>query len=172
MNKIARFLKATRFKRNVIIHDNSPRFEGDWIAVPREDFDEFRNALADIDIDTLRQDPTISSGWRVRAAVALQHLGEKDRESVLREFDDDPAPTLLELLGDYLDARERQKEAILADRNQLEEDATLDVEMYEKRLHAFLDETQAARAERLLREIFTDPEVARLVSAAMRDERK
>ncbi|KKM96680.1 hypothetical protein LCGC14_1175500, partial [marine sediment metagenome] len=95
MNKIARFLKATRFKRNVIIHDNSPRFEGDWIAVPREDFDEFRNALADIDIDTLRQDPTTSSGWRVRAAVTLQHLGEKDRESVLREFDDDPAPTLL-----------------------------------------------------------------------------
>jgi hypothetical protein len=89
MNKIARFLKAMRFKRNVIIHDNAPRFEGDWIAVPREDFDELRNALADIDIDTLRVDPTTPSGWRVRAAVALSSLNEKDRECVLREFGDD-----------------------------------------------------------------------------------
>ena len=34
-----------QFKRNVIIHDN-PEFEGEWIAVPREDFDAFRATLA------------------------------------------------------------------------------------------------------------------------------
>lgn len=89
MNKIARFLKATLFKRNVTIHDDSPKFKGDWIAIPREDFDEFRNALTDIDTDTLRQDPTTAAGWRVRAAVSLSHLNEKDRERVLCECADD-----------------------------------------------------------------------------------
>jgi len=34
-----------QFKRNVIIHD-SPEFEGEWVAVPREDFIAFRAALA------------------------------------------------------------------------------------------------------------------------------
>ena len=37
-------LKAGQFKRNTIIHDN-PEFEGDWIAVPRKDFDAFRTTL-------------------------------------------------------------------------------------------------------------------------------
>ena len=37
--------KAGQFKRNTCIHDN-PDFEGEWIAVPREDFDAFKAALA------------------------------------------------------------------------------------------------------------------------------
>ena len=34
-----------QFKRNVIIRDN-PAFEGEWVAVPREDFDAFKAVLA------------------------------------------------------------------------------------------------------------------------------
>ena len=37
--------KKGQFKRNVIIHDN-PEFEGEWIAIPREDFDAFKAAIA------------------------------------------------------------------------------------------------------------------------------
>ena len=33
------------FKRNVIIHDNHG-FDGEWIAIPREDFDRFQKARA------------------------------------------------------------------------------------------------------------------------------
>ncbi len=41
-------------------------------------------------------------------------------------------------LRDYLDARDRQNAAIMADRNQAEEDATLDVDMYEKQLRTLI----------------------------------
>ena len=34
-------LEAARLGRNVIIHNN-PQFEGEWVAVPREDFDRLR----------------------------------------------------------------------------------------------------------------------------------
>ena len=39
------FYKKSEFKRNVIIHDN-PDFEGEWIAVPHEDFDALRAVRA------------------------------------------------------------------------------------------------------------------------------
>jgi len=45
---------------------------------------------------------------------------------------------LEETLWDYIDALDRQLEAIDADRSQAEEDATLDVEMHEKRLRELL----------------------------------
>jgi len=38
-------LEAARLKRNAIIHDN-PDFGGAWIAIPREDFDALRAAIA------------------------------------------------------------------------------------------------------------------------------
>ena len=40
----------SKFPRNIVIHNN-PEFEGDWIAVPREDFmalREARNAVRDL----------------------------------------------------------------------------------------------------------------------------
>lgn len=38
-------LEAGRLRRSVIIHDN-PDFEGEWVAVPREDFQALRTAIA------------------------------------------------------------------------------------------------------------------------------
>ena len=37
--------EKSAFKRNVLIRDN-PDFEGEWVAVPREDFDALRAVLA------------------------------------------------------------------------------------------------------------------------------
>ena len=39
-------VEAASLKRNVIIHDEHG-FEGEWVAVPREDFDLLRAAIAD-----------------------------------------------------------------------------------------------------------------------------
>ena len=33
-----RLAKAANLRRSVIIHDD-PKFEGEWIAIPKEDFD-------------------------------------------------------------------------------------------------------------------------------------
>ena len=41
-----RLREAAQLKRNTIIHD-SPDFDGEWVAVPREDFDALRVALRD-----------------------------------------------------------------------------------------------------------------------------
>lgn len=44
--RIAELEEALQFKRNVIIHDGSiPKFKGDWIAVPQEDFVHARKVL-------------------------------------------------------------------------------------------------------------------------------
>jgi len=41
-------LEAARLRRNVLIYDDEDtgRFRGEWVAVPREDFDALRDALA------------------------------------------------------------------------------------------------------------------------------
>lgn len=44
--QLASLRKAAAFKHNVIIHDDSKKFVGEWIAVPRADFDALRVALA------------------------------------------------------------------------------------------------------------------------------
>lgn len=44
----------------------------------------------------------------------------------------------LAVLKDYMDARDRKEAAVKANKNQAEEDAALDVEMYEKRLRALM----------------------------------
>ena len=36
---------AADLRRNVIIHDNSDFVDGEWIAIPKEDFDALRSAL-------------------------------------------------------------------------------------------------------------------------------
>ena len=41
--------EAGRLSRNVLIHgtDDEQHFEGEWVAIPREDFDRWRAALAE-----------------------------------------------------------------------------------------------------------------------------
>ena len=39
-----RLAKAANLRRSVIIHDD-PKFEGEWIAIPKEDFDALRKVL-------------------------------------------------------------------------------------------------------------------------------
>ncbi len=44
--RIAELEEALRFKRNVIISDERVAgFRGDWIAIPREDFEHARKVL-------------------------------------------------------------------------------------------------------------------------------
>ena len=38
--------EKSAFKRNVLIRDNLPYFEGEWVAVPQEDFDALRAVRA------------------------------------------------------------------------------------------------------------------------------
>lgn len=45
VKRVADLAAAATFKRNTIIH-NDPRFKGEWVAVPREDFDRLRALLA------------------------------------------------------------------------------------------------------------------------------
>ena len=41
---MAKLIEAAKLGRNIIIYDN-PQFEGEWVAVPREDFDALRTAV-------------------------------------------------------------------------------------------------------------------------------
>jgi hypothetical protein len=47
--KVEELVKAGQFKRNAIIHDESPKFIGEWIAVPREDFQRFCETLLEVE---------------------------------------------------------------------------------------------------------------------------
>lgn len=60
---------------------------------------------------------------------------------VVQESNDTATHAVLRTaLHDYLGAVDRRHSAIMADRNQAEEDATLEVEMYEKQLRALMED--------------------------------
>ena len=46
--------EAGRLSRNILIHgtDNEQHFEGEWVAIPREDFDRWRATLAETPKET------------------------------------------------------------------------------------------------------------------------
>jgi len=47
--------EAGQFKRNAIIYDD-PKFDGEWIAIPRVDFDAFKAALSSAPTDKVLVD--------------------------------------------------------------------------------------------------------------------
>ena len=50
LNPLQELLEAAKLKRNVLIYDGfTPGFEGDWVAVPQEDFDALRAAVTKVE---------------------------------------------------------------------------------------------------------------------------
>jgi hypothetical protein len=67
--KLARVVEAAALHRNTIMHD-APDFVGDWVAVPREDFDRHVAALAAAKESVPLSDLCSAEGRAAYAALA------------------------------------------------------------------------------------------------------